>query len=736
MTTSENQPAEDWQEELEALADDEPATSNSSRRSFFWLQTIAFLLGLGLLVFVIKKVGLQPLFDALIKIGFGFFFVLAISGTRHVLRTIAMSAAVPAEHRRFNFFQAFAARLGGEAISFLTFTGPLLGEATKVALLRKRVPLTYGVPALVVDNLIYNLSVVFFILSGACVMLFTYHLPPLVSDTLIAIAVIAALGIVAAALAARRRIMLLTWVIDQMARLRLSPKVILKRRQHIYHIESKVYDFYKHHPGVFFGMVACNLLAHVSSVVEVYVALRLLGFTPHLAQAYIIESLTKVINFVFAFVPGTIGVYEGGTEVILQSLGFVAATGVALALVRKAGTIVWTTVGLLILTWRTLPNAWGRLLDRSPHLTRLMDSLVLSNIAHRPARTAVSILGTGVGVLLIVFTVGLAHGVLRERGRRESNIGAEIMVRASGSLSFSGGSPFVLPVTRAREIATIEGVRAVSPIGQTLDRSDTGFGSRLIDGIEFDDYAKLTGISIREGTKLTGGDQAIIDPVWQQQRHATVGSTVQLFERPFTIVGVYEPPGGGRIKIPLSTMQDQEGSDGRASAILVACTDPAKQDEVAERIRERFPDDQIIFTRDLPEIYASGVPALNVFIKVVVGVAAAISLLVILLAMYTTVTERTRQIGILKSLGMSKSAIAWVIEQEAIIVSLLGVSVGVLLTLIARAAVVRMTSLTVEIEPRWIGVALAVGLVGGSLGALYPALRAARQDAVDALSYE
>ncbi|HZE64072.1 MAG TPA: ABC transporter permease, partial [Pyrinomonadaceae bacterium] len=708
----------------------------ASRRSFFWLQTIAFLLGLGLLIYVIRKVGVQPLFDALIRIGFGFFFVLVISGSRHVLRTIAMRAAVPAEHRQINFFQAFAARLGGEAISFLTFTGPLLGEATKVALLRRRVPLTYGVPALVVDNLIYNISVVFFILSGACVMLFTYHLPPLVSDTLIVIAVIAALGIVAMGLAARRRIMLLTWVIDQMARLRLSPKVILKRRQHIYHIESKVYDFYKHHPGVFFGMVACNLLAHVSSVAEVYVTLRMLGFAPQVAQAYIIESLTKVINFVFAFVPGTIGVYEGGTEVVLQTLGFVAATGVALALVRKAGTIFWTSIGLLILTWRTLPNAWGRLLDRSPHLRRLMDSLVLSNIAHRPARTAVSVLGTGVGVLLIVFTVGLAHGVLRERGRRESNIGAEIMVRASGTLSFGGGSPFVLPAARAKEIARLDGVRAASPIGQTLDRSDSGFGSRLIDGIDFDEYAKLTAITIREGTKLTGGDQAIIDPVWQQERHATIGSTVQLFERPFTIVGVYEPPGGGRIKIPLATMQDQEGSDRRASAILVACTDPAKQDDVAARIKERFPDDQIIFTRDLPEIYASGIPALNVFIKVVVGIAAAISMLVILLAMYTTVTERTRQIGILKSLGMSRSAIAWVIEQEAIIVSLLGVSVGVLLTLIARVAVVRMTSLSVEIEPRWIAVALAVGVVGGSLGALYPALRAARQDAVDALSYE
>ncbi len=741
MITSEHQPAGEFVEEfrdIDELVDEgEPVGPNSSRRSLIWLQVVAFLLGLGLLIYVINLVGLQPIFDALIRIGlFGFIVLLGISGLRHVFRTIAMAAAVPKEHRGFNFSQAFAARLGGEAISFLTFTGPLLGEATKVALLRKRVPLTYGVPALVVDNLLYNLSVVFFILSGACVMLFTYNLPAPVYYTLIGIAAVAALGIAGAALAAKRRIMLVTWVLDQMARLRLSPKVILKRRQHIYHIESKVYDFYKHHPGVFFGMIACDLAAHASSVLEVYVTLRMLGYLPNVAQAYIIESLTKVINFVFAFVPGTIGVYEGGTEVVLQTLGFAVATGLTLALVRKAGTVFWTSIGLLILTWRTLPNAWRRLLDRSPHLQRLMDSLVLSNIAHRPARTAVSIMGTAVGVLLIVFTVGLAHGVLRERGRRESNIGAEIMIRASGTLGFGGTAPFLLPVSRAGEIAQISGVRSATPIGQALDRSDAGFGTRLIDGIEFDEYAKLTGIAIREGSKLTGGDQAIIDPVWQQQRHAAIGSTVQLFERPFKIVGVYEPPGGGRIKIPLATMQDQEGAEGRASAILVAVNDPAKQDDVAALIRDRFPDDQIIFTRDLPELYASGVPALNVFIKVVVGVASAISMLVILLAMYTTVTERTRQIGIMKALGMSKTGIAWVIEQEAILVSLLGVTVGVALTFIARLGVMRTTTLVVEIEAKWILIALAVGLIGGSVGALYPALRAARQDAVDALSYE
>jgi putative ABC transport system permease protein len=728
-----NWPAGDTEE----LSEEPETTTNNTRRSLVWLQALAFLLGLGLLIYVINRVGVQPLFDALLRIGFGFFVIVGLSGLRHFLRTISMRAAVPPEHRQISFRHAFAARLGGEAISFLTFTGPLLGEATKVALLRKRIPLTYGVPALVVDNLLYNLSVVFFVLSGACVMLAWYPLPRSVYIVLLVIAIVAALGILVVVVAAKRRVMVLTWIIDRLAQLRLSPKVILKRRHHIYHLESKVYDFYKHHPTAFFVMVACNLLAHVTSVVEVYVALKMLGFQPQVAQAYIIESLTKVINFAFAFVPGTIGVYEGGTEVILQKgLGFTPAAGLALALVRKAAIVSWTSIGLLVLTWRTLPNAWRRILNRSPRLQRLMDSLVLSNIAHRPARTAVSILGTAVGVLLIVFTVGLAHGVLHERGRRESNIGAEIMIRASGTISLGGGSQFRLPASHAAELASIEGVRAATPLGQTFDKSDSGFGQRLLDGIEYDEYANLARITIREGRKLESGDEAIVDPEWKERRNAKVGDTVELFERPFTIVGVYEPPGGGRIKIPLKTMQDQEGAEGRAVAILVSCVDPATQDEVAARILQRFPDDQLIFTRDLPEIYASGVPALNVFIKVVVGVAAAISLLVILLAMYTTVTERTRQIGILKSLGMSKTAIAWVIEQEAIIVSVLGVVVGVLLTMLARFIVMRTTSLTIEIEPRWVLIALAVGLLGGTIGALYPALRAARQDAVEALSYE
>ena len=88
-----------------------------------------------------------------------------------------------------------------------------------------------------------------------------------------------------------------------------------------------------------------------------------------------------------------------------------------------------------------------------------MNSLVFSNMLHRPARTLVSVIGIGMGILLIVFTVGLANGTLRDRAKREANVGAEIMVRASGSLGLSGAEALRLPDTLAGDLEKVDGVK-------------------------------------------------------------------------------------------------------------------------------------------------------------------------------------------------------------------------------------------------------------------------------------
>ncbi len=366
-----------------------------------------------------------------------------------------------------------------------------------------------------------------------------------------------------------------------------------------------------------------------------------------------------------------------------------------------------------------------------------MNSLVLSNMLHRPARTAVSIIGIGIGILLIVFTIGLANGSMRERADRDKNVGAEIMFMAAGSWGMSG-TELRVPVSMKAEIEKIDGVAAAIPLAQKgVPASDGLTGNRLLDGVNFDEYAAMAGLQIVQGRKFTdGADEMMSDSAWLERRKLKIGDKFQIYERDFTIVGTYEPSAGARIKIPLSTMQAQLGSEGKASAFLIKVKPGYSTDTVGANINEKLPGNQIIRTSELEELYMQGVPALNVFLDVVVGVAAAISGLIILLTMYTTVTERTRQIGVLKSLGMSNLQIGWTIVQEAILLSIGGVVFGVATTYILKFVLARWTTLTVAIELQVVLTIVVVGILSGIIGALYPGLRAARLDAVEALNYE
>ncbi|MBX3245357.1 MAG: ABC transporter permease [Acidobacteria bacterium] len=367
-----------------------------------------------------------------------------------------------------------------------------------------------------------------------------------------------------------------------------------------------------------------------------------------------------------------------------------------------------------------------------------MENLVFSNMMHRPARTVVSILGIAVGVLLIVFTVGLANGSIREQARRDANVGAELRVSASGSIGIGGPDAFRLLDSLPAEIAKVKGVRSAVGIGQnSVDAPDNNTGKRTVDGINFDEYAAISGLRVIDGRAFTPGtDEVIIDSAWQRQKGYKVGDTTPIYERQFKIVGIYEPAGGPRIKMSLDSMQKQLGSENKISSVLVAIDANTTIEETGLRLQEAFPDLQVVKLSDLEELYMSGMPAMNIFLNVFIGIAAAISALVILLTMYTTVTERTRQIGILKSLGMSNGKIAWTITQEALIISLGGIIVGLILTVVMRYGLNLITTLEVEISPTVVATVVIIGLIGGALGAFYPAMRAAKLDAVEALSYE
>jgi uncharacterized membrane protein YbhN (UPF0104 family) len=351
-----------------ALADDEQTPSN---KSTLWilLHALGFLLGIGLFIYVVYQIGYQTIVESVANVGWGFLVILVLNLARHLSRAASMYLAVQPEHRSFKYRSAVAARFGGEAVSFFTFTGPFLGDATKAVLLKKNLPLTYGASAVIIDNILYYFSVILVVLSGVALLLTQVGSSgSAMTKVLLSIVIGSVVIFSGMALAILYRVKPLTHTIDFLARRNLAPNFLLKRRPGILSVETNVFQFYHDRRADFFKVFAISLCVHALSVAEVFFALQFLKVEPSasLTKAYIIESLTKVINAVFSFIPGTIGVYEGGNGVILKTLGYAVGVGVALALVRRGAILFSTLVGIVILLWRTAERG-------AQHLAKVKD---------------------------------------------------------------------------------------------------------------------------------------------------------------------------------------------------------------------------------------------------------------------------------------------------------------------------------------------------------------------------
>jgi putative ABC transport system permease protein len=365
-----------------------------------------------------------------------------------------------------------------------------------------------------------------------------------------------------------------------------------------------------------------------------------------------------------------------------------------------------------------------------------MDSLITSNIRQRPIRTLVSVAGIALGVILVMLFTGLARGMSNDLKRRASSLRAEIIFTRPGSMTLTSSSAN-LSTKYVERLKAIDGVEDALPIMVIVLQGNRGFGLERIEGVDWEPFARMNGIHLVAGRAPQGIDEIVIDETKARNNKLQIGSALKLIgNRPYRVTGIYSPESSARLKMPLAVMQEAFEAREKCTYIMVKVHNSTDKAEVAKRIDAQLPGNKVQFTEDVFTSIEQNIPYLGVFLRVLVILAAVVSALVVMLAMYTTITERTREIGILKALGASRGYIVSIIEKEALLISVIGLIGGFVVSFIAGYLIHRVYGLLFEFSWSWGLTAAAIGLLGGALGALYPALRASNLDAVNALAYE
>ena len=359
--------------------------------------------------------------------------------------------------------------------------------------------------------------------------------------------------------------------------------------------------------------------------------------------------------------------------------------------------------------------------------------MLWGSIVARPLRSFLTVVAIAIQVILVLLIVGLTSGVISEWGKRQEGVGADILVQPPNSSIFLAFLSAVMQESLGDKIGALPGVDEVAP---TLILTEPK-NLVIVYGIDYKRFNALSrGFLFRSGRPFESSDEAIADDIIAQTKHFKVGDTVTLLNRTFTICGIVAHGKGARYFIPLRTAQDIAGAEKRVSMFYVR----SKGDTEATRaqILHLLPDDRVLSMSEYVTLMSSSnLPQLKPFTRTMVGLGLVISFLVVLLNMHTMVMERTREIGILKALGLSKMGIMRVLLGETLILTGFGCFLGIILTFVFQAVMKEMNpGLMILITPRWVFQAAMLALAGAAVGAIYPSLRAASYDPVVALAYE
>lgn len=345
-----------------------------------------------------------------------------------------------------------------------------------------------------------------------------------------------------------------------------------------------------------------------------------------------------------------------------------------------------------------------------------------------------SSLAIGLGVTMMLTLVGVGEGMLRDQEARTRGVGADIIIRPSGSSAIGITPPNINEklvgwAAGQPHVAQATGV-IIYPLG----------GVSTVHGVDYEELSRMSnGFVFLEGRPFAQSQEAIIDEYYAREKKLHAGSVIEILNRNWTVSGVFRGGKLTRMMLPKEVLQEVTANTGKVSVIYVKLTDPARTAEVIANFKQTLPENPIYSMDELASQFSvNSLPELKAFIGVVVTLSVLFGFLVVFLAMYTAILERTREIGILKALGAGQSYVLGILLRETLLLAIIGSIIGIAMSYGTRWLIATFipASMTQAIVYSWWPIASGITLGGALLGVLYPAVKAARQDALESLSYD
>ncbi len=448
--------------------------------------------------------------------------------------------------------------------------------------------------------------------------------------------------------------------------------------------------------------------------------------------------------------PGRFARLRGIGALVMAAAGFGAlAYGLFVDGLDTTAVLIWMGLGTL-LVFLGVALFSSRLVRPLAHVlgwpaTRVGGAaglLARDNARRNPQRTASTAAALMIGLALVTLVATLASGIIASfKGSVNDLFTGDYAITAQNNFS-------PIPIDAAEAAAKAPGVTVIGNVrtGEALQNGEAGFITAVDPGMrEVIDLEWTAGPE--DVISTLGDDGAFVDDVWAEDNDVGLGSPVEVTfpngsSKTFRVEGVFDPPSGGSpfgaVTVSAAAFDAEVPQPRNLYSFLKMEGGATDENQAAlDTALEEFPNAKAQTRQGFIDNQISGLSSILNILYVLLALSIVVSLFGIVNTLVLTVFERTREIGMLRAIGMTRRQIRRMIRHESVITALIGAAIGIVLGIaLAALLIYRVDFLVFSFPTLQVIIFVIAAIVVGILAAVFPARRAAKLDPLRAIAYE